>query len=94
MYDFKHESERKEKKFKIYLYLFAITVLINTFIDFFDLGIEKVSEFRVVISLLIYVVILYFGLRRKLWAEVIIKFFVWLNIILLLIIINAKVLGL
>lgn len=94
MYDFKHESERKEKKFKIYLYLFSITVLINTFIDFFDLGIEKVSEFRVVISLLIYVVILYFGLRRKLWAEVIIKFFVWLNIILLLIIINAKVLGL
>ena len=94
MYEFKHESERKEKIFKVYLFLFTITVLIYTFIDFFDLGIEKKSEFRVVISLLIYRVILYFGLRRKLWAEVMIKFFVWLNIILLFIIITVKVLGL
>ena len=94
MYEFKDEFERKEKNFKIYLFLFAITVLINTFIDFFDLGIEKVSEYRVVISLLIYGVIYYFGLCRKLWAEFIIKFFVWLNIILLFIIITVKVLGL
>ncbi len=93
MYEFKDESERKEKKFKIYLLLFVISVLINTFIDFFVLGIEEVSKFRVVVSLFIYVVIIYFGLRRKLWAEVIIKFFVWLNIILLLIIITVKVLG-
>lgn len=94
MYEFKEESERKEKKFKIYLRLFVISVLINAVIDFFDLGIEEVSKFRVVISLLIYGVILYFGLRRKFWAEVIIKFIVWLNIILLLIIITVKVLGL
>ncbi|CAH0266679.1 hypothetical protein SRABI133_03545 [Peribacillus simplex] len=94
MYEFKDESQRKEKKFKIYIFLFPMSVLINTFIDFFDLGIEKVSEFRVVLSLFFYGVILYFGLRRKFWAEVMIKFFVWLNIILLLIIITVKVLGL
>lgn len=92
MYETKDETQRKERKFKIYLLLFVISVLINTFIDFLDLGIEEVSKFRVVISLLIYGIILYFGLRRKLWAEVIIKFIVWLNIILLLIIITVKVL--
>ena len=90
----KMSPREKKKNYKIYLFLFAITVLINLFIDFFDLGIEKVSGFRVVISLLIYSVILYFGLRRKLWAEVMIKFFVWLNIILLFTIITVKILGL
>ncbi|MEH7549722.1 MULTISPECIES: hypothetical protein [Bacillaceae] len=95
MYEFKDEFERKEKKYKIYLYLFIISVLINTFIDiFFDLGIEKVSGVRIVISLLFFGVILYFGLRRKFWAEVMIKFFVWLNIILLFLIITVKILGL
>jgi len=89
MYEFKDEFERKEKKFKIYIFLFVISVLINTFIDFDDLGIK-----REVYSLLFFCFILYFGLRRKLWAEVIIKFFVWLNIILLFLIIIVKVLGL
>ena len=94
MYEFKDEFERKEKKYKIYLYLFIISVLINTFIDIFDLGIEKVSGVSIVISLLFFGVILYFGLRRKFWAEVMIKFFVWLNIILLFLIITVKILGL
>ncbi|SFA99673.1 MULTISPECIES: hypothetical protein [unclassified Bacillus (in: firmicutes)] len=94
MYEFKDEFERKEKKFKIYIFLFVISVLIHTFIDVFDLGIEKVSGVGLVISLLFFCVILYFGLRRKLWAEVMIKFFVWLNIILLFLIITVKILGL
>ncbi|SMQ78126.1 hypothetical protein SAMN05444673_3254 [Bacillus sp. OV166] len=89
MYEFKDEFERKEKKFKTYIFLFVISVLINSFIDFNDLGIK-----REVYSLLFFCVILYFGLRRKLWAEFIIKFFVWLNIILLFLIIIVKVLGL
>jgi hypothetical protein len=54
MYEFKDESESKEKKYKIYLFLFIISVLINTFIDIFDLAIEKVSVFRIVISLIFY----------------------------------------
>ncbi|MEY2196839.1 hypothetical protein AB7942_29620 [Neobacillus sp. BF23-41] len=94
MYEIKDESESKEKKYKIYLFLFIISVLINTFIDIFGLAIEKVSVFRIVISLIFYVVILYFGLRGKFWAEVMIKFFVWLNIILLFLIITVKMLGL
>ncbi|MDF9759500.1 hypothetical protein OKW24_001273 [Peribacillus simplex] len=94
MYEFKEEFDRKEKIYKIYLFLFIISVLINTFIDIFDLGIEKVSGVRIVISLLIYSVIFYFGLRRKFWAELMIKFFVWLNIILLFLIITVKILGL
>ncbi|MFP5109033.1 hypothetical protein ACSU6B_20060 [Neobacillus sp. C211] len=94
MYEFKEEFDKKEKKYQIFLFLFIISVLINTFIDIFDLGIEKVSRVRIVISLLIYSVILYFGLRRKFWAELMIKFFVWLNIILFLLIITVKILGL
>ncbi|KAF0821285.1 hypothetical protein KIS1582_5007 [Cytobacillus firmus] len=43
---------------------------------------------------MIYGVIFYFGLRRKLWAKFIIKIMVWLNIILLFIIIVVTVLGL
>jgi hypothetical protein len=94
MYEFKEESERKEKIIKIYLFLFAVTALINTVIDFFGLGTEKVSGYRIVISLSVYAFILYLGLRRKLWAVVMIKFFVWLNIILLFIILTVKALGL
>ncbi|MBT2730812.1 hypothetical protein J7E63_28800 [Bacillus sp. ISL-75] len=94
MYEFKDKSEKKRKKYKIYLFLYIISVLINTFIDIFDLGFEKVSGVRIVISLLFYGVVLYFGLRRKFWAEVMIKFFVWLNIILLFFIITVKILGL
>lgn len=90
MYEFKSEFERKEKKYKIYLIVFIITVLIYIF----DLGIEKTSGFRTVISLLFYGSILYFGMRRKLWAELIIKFFVWLHIIILFLIITVKALGL
>ena len=65
MYECKDEFERKENKYKIYLFLFIISVLINTFIDIFDLAIEEVSVVRIVISLLLYGVILYFGLRGK-----------------------------
>lgn len=93
MLEFKDEFERKERNYKRYLFLFVITVLIHTFIDFFDLGIDNVSKLRVVISLLFYGVILYYGLRRKIWAEVMIKFFVWVNIILLVIIITVTVIG-
>lgn len=93
MLEFKDEFERKERNYKRYLFLFVITVLIHTFVDFFNLGIESVSKLRVVISLLFYGVILNYGLRRKLWAEVMIKFFVWVNIILLVIIITVTVIG-
>ena len=86
MYEFKEESERKEKKYKAYLFVFIITVLTNTVIDLFDLGIEKVSMYRIVINLLVYSIIFYFALRRKLWANLMIKFFVWLNIFIFLLV--------
>jgi hypothetical protein len=94
MYEFKEESERKEKRYKAYLFVFIITVLTNTVIDLFDLGIEKVSMYRIVINLLVYSIIFYFALSRKLWANLMIKFFVWLNIIIFLLIVTVKILGL
>ncbi len=59
MYELKEEFDRKEKRHKAYLFLFIITVLINTFIDLFDLGIEKVSTYRIVISMLFFSIIFY-----------------------------------
>ncbi len=43
---------------------FIIIVLINTFIDIFGLGIEKLSVFRIVSSLIFYGIILNFGFHR------------------------------
>lgn len=94
MYEFQEESERIERRYKAYLFVFIITVLINTFIDLFDLGIEKVSIYRTVISLLVYSIIFYFALRRKLWANLMIKFFVWLNIFIFFLFVTVKILGL
>ena len=94
MYEFQEESERIERRYKAYLFVFIITVLINTFIDLFDLGIEKVSIYRTVISLLVYSIIFYFALRRKLWANLMIKFFVWLNIFIFFLFVTVKILEL
>lgn len=93
MYEFKHESQKKERKFKLYLFLFIISVLVNVCLDFFDFfGIGKTSGFNIVVNLLISATILYFGLRRKLWAEWFIKFLVWMNIIFLIIVTLVKIL--
>jgi hypothetical protein len=94
MYEFRQEAEKKEIKSKVYLYLFAIAVVLNTIIDFLGFGTEKISDLRVIFSLLCYGVIFYFGLQRKLWAQLMIKFIVWLNVFLLVIIIVVKVLSL
>jgi hypothetical protein len=94
MYDFKEEFGRKEKIYKLYLNAFIITVIVYTFIDFFGLGIEKISMYRIAINVVVYVVIYYFALRRKRWAVFMIKLNVWLNILLLVLIITVKILGL
>lgn len=91
MYEFKHESQKKERKFKLYFFLFIISVLVNVYLDFFDFGIRKTSGFNIVANLLISATILYFGLRRKLWAEWFIKFLVWINVIFLIIVILVKI---
>lgn len=92
MYEFRHEFEKKEKKFKLYLLLFIISSLIYLSLIFMDFWIGKISGLRFVVSLLFYVLVLYFGLRRKLWAEWFIKFLVWMNIICLIIVILVKIL--
>lgn len=92
MYEFKHESEKKERKFKLYLILFILSRLVHVCLDFFDFGIGKTFGMRIVGNLLFSVTILYFGLHKKAWAEWLIKFLVWVDIILLILAVLVMVL--
>ncbi|WP_409304957.1 hypothetical protein [Peribacillus sp. SCS-155] len=82
MYQFEKEAQRKEKTYKIYVVLFVISALINVILMF-----TNDSILRGVVSLLLFSIILYHGLKKKDWAELIVKFVVWIHIFLLLIII-------
>lgn len=78
MFQFQHEVQRKEK---IYVILFVLSVLINVVLFFVD-G----SILRGIISLLVFTIVLHYGLRKKVWAALIIKYMVWIHIVLLFII--------
>lgn len=80
MYRFQHEVQRKEKIYKVYVILYVISGLINVALFFVD-G----SIFRGIVSLLLFFIVLHYGLRKKVWAELIVKCMVWIHIVLLLI---------
>lgn len=94
MHEFNRENKNKRRRQKFYLIAFAFAASIHLFMNFFGLGAEKFSGFRMICSVLFFTVVFYFGVRRKFWAEIIIKPFVWLNIFLLLLIIIITSLGL
>ncbi|MED3688040.1 hypothetical protein P4534_04210 [Peribacillus butanolivorans] len=85
MYQFQLEFQRKERIFKAYIFLFIITALVNVFLFLVDNN-SSYPILRGSISLLFFCTILYFGLRRKIWAVLIIKSFVWVHLLLLIII--------
>ena len=70
-----------QRKEKIYVTLFILSVLINVVLFFID-G----SILRGIVSLLVFTIVLYYGLRKKVWAALIIKYMVWIHIVLLFII--------
>ncbi len=80
MYQFQHEVQRKEKIYKVYVILFIISVLINVVLFFVD-G----SILRGIVSLLVFSIVLHYGLRKKVWAGLIVKSMVWIHIVLLFI---------
>ena len=80
MYQFQHEVQRKEKIYKVYVILFIISILINVALFFVD-G----SILRGIVSLLFLSIVLHYGLLKKVWARLIVKFMVWLHMVLLLI---------
>ncbi len=80
MYQFEHEIQRKQKIFKGYLVLFIMASLINLISFFMDGDI-----FRGMACLFFSLIVFHYGQRQKVWAALIIKFIVWLHIILLLI---------
>lgn len=80
MYQFAHELKRNDKYNKAYVILFIVAALFNV-VSFFVDG----SVIRGVASLLFFSIILRYGIRKKLWAELIIKFMVWLHIVLVVV---------
>ncbi|UNJ81327.1 hypothetical protein (plasmid) [Metabacillus dongyingensis] len=56
-----------------------ISGLINVVLVFVD-G----SILRGIVSLLFFTIVLYYGLRKKVWAELIVKCMVWIHIVLLI----------
>lgn len=81
MYQFQHEEQRKDKIDKIYAILFIISILINVVLLLVDGDI-----FRGITFLVIYSIILYYDLRKRVWAVIIVKCMVWMHIVLLFII--------
>ncbi|UTT41597.1 hypothetical protein [Exiguobacterium aurantiacum] len=71
---------------KRYLYAFLLLALFNTVLHAYDTGSVASSPFQLVGGLVFYTTLLYFGLKEIRWAEIAIKFVVWLNVIVLFII--------
>ncbi|PHD72454.1 hypothetical protein COF64_20755 [Bacillus sp. AFS043905] len=80
MYQFQNEVQRKEKIYKVYVILFIISILINVVLFFVD-G----SILSGIVSLLVFSIVLHYGLRKKVWAGLIVKGMVWIHIVLLFI---------
>lgn len=76
----------QQRKKKRYLYAFFFLALINTVQHVYDMNSDITSLYRLVGGVIFYASLIYFGLREKKWAEIAIKFVVWLNVIVLFII--------
>lgn len=71
----------KEKIYKIYVILFIILTLLNIV-----LFVVEGSIIRGIITLIVFSVVLYYGLQKIYWAEIIIKYMVWVYIVIIIII--------
>jgi hypothetical protein len=81
MYQSQQEIQKKEKQYKVYVILFILFTLINVI-----LYIVEGSIIRGIVTLLVFAIVVYFGLQKKFWAEVLIKFMVWIYVIIIIII--------
>lgn len=80
MYKFQHEARRKTKIHNIYIVLFIIASIVNS-----TWTLIEGQIMRGLFSILLFLILLYFGKRKKRWALFIIKYMVWLHIILLIV---------
>ncbi len=85
MYEFKHEKELREKRRKLFLLLFNILLAINLIIEIKEFILGHTSGLRLIIIPLGWSIVLYYGIRRKSWAEWIIIIMVIVIIVFLLI---------
>ena len=81
MYQSQQEVQKKEKQYKVYVILFIILTLANIILYFVG-G----SILRGLVTLLVFAVVLYYGIKGEFWAQLIVKVMVWIYIIVLVII--------
>jgi hypothetical protein len=89
VYEFKHERERKEKIFKIYLILFGITAIATFFYSLHTYTSSLAGSF---FSLVFSLIIIIFARKRKEWAIFLVKLSVWMHVVVLLLVIVVSIL--
>lgn len=80
MYQFQHEVQRKERIDRVYVILFIVYSLVNLALQFAGGNI-----LNGIVNLLFSFIVLHYGLRKKFWAEIFIKYTVWIYTVLLLV---------
>lgn len=78
MYEFEQESRKKAKGSNNYIVLFVISFFVNLLFFLIEGNI-----IRSLFSFVFFLLVLVFGLRKKLWALIIIKYTVWLHLVAL-----------
>ncbi len=78
MYEFEQESRKKAKGTNTYIVLFVISFFVNLLFFLIEGNI-----IRSLFSFGFFLLVLVFGLRKKLWALIIIKYTVWLHLVAL-----------
>ncbi|WP_411334588.1 hypothetical protein ACK1LH_04260 [Metabacillus indicus] len=75
-----------KKNFRVYVMLFYVSVMGTLYLYSRDYGNDFLLQPRVIISILSYLIIYYFGiLKEKKWAKNLVKISVWLHIIALIV---------
>ncbi|MGE7954885.1 hypothetical protein [Lysinibacillus xylanilyticus] len=82
MYLTQYEQKRKQRKNRVYTILASIMMLFNVILFIFEGNI-----FRGLLSLVIFLIALYYHSKEKVWAMFFIKMIVFIHLILLMIII-------
>lgn len=85
MYEFQHERERREKRRKLLFLSFNSLFALTLIVEMKDFWLGDTSGLRLMLVPLVWFIVLYFGIRRKSWAEWLIKLTVLVNIAFLLI---------
>ena len=89
MYLTPYEKKRQQKRDRIYSILASFMMLINV-----SLFIFEGNVYQGIFSLVLFLIVLYFNSKERIWAKFIIRIIVFLHLILLIVIIIVALLDL